>query len=47
MSVLIRERMVNMEMSAYEGVVQPDDIPPSDGAAATEEVRASIKEKRR
>jgi hypothetical protein len=37
----------NMEMPTYEGVVQPDDIPPSGGAAATEEVRAVAKEKRR
>jgi hypothetical protein len=37
----------NMEMPTYEGVVQPDDIPPSGGAAATEEVCAVAKEKRR
>jgi hypothetical protein len=36
-----------MGMPAYEGVVQPDDIPPSDAPPATEEVHAAAKEKRR
>jgi hypothetical protein len=37
----------NMEMPAYEGVVQHDDIRPSDAPPAIEEVNAAAKEKRR
>jgi hypothetical protein len=37
----------NMEMPTYEGVVQYDNIPPSDVPLATEKVHAAAKEKRR
>jgi hypothetical protein len=37
----------NMKIPTYEGVVQPDDIPPSDGPPAIEEIHAAAKEKRR
>jgi hypothetical protein len=37
----------NMDMPAYEGVAQQDDIPPSDAPAAPEQVHAAAKEKRR
>jgi hypothetical protein len=37
----------NMEMPAYEGVVQNDDIPASDASPAIEQVHTTTKEKRR
>jgi hypothetical protein len=37
----------NMDMLAYEGVVQQDDITPSDAPSAIEQVHAAAKEKRR
>jgi hypothetical protein len=37
----------NMEIPAYEGLVQHDDIPPSDSTPTTEQVHVAAKEKRR
>jgi hypothetical protein len=36
----------NMEIPTYKGVVQHDDIPPSDATPTTEQVHVAAKEKR-